>query len=70
MQINQFCLIIRRCLDVNEKMCFYKKIVFFTVCFRFVMYILLTGAAVDFNDLRVFLPSGCQVTFLCIYTNF
>ena len=56
-------LIIRRCLDVNEeKMCFYLKIVFFTVFFGLFCIFLLIGA-VDFDDLTVFLPSHCQLTF-------
>ena len=49
-------LIIRRCLDLNEKnMCFYLKIVSFIVSFGFLLlklYILLIGAAaVDFDGL-------------------
>ena len=44
-------LIIRRCLDVNEKkMCFYLKIVFFTVFFGLFCIFLLIGA-VDFDGL-------------------
>ena len=48
-------------------MCFYLKIVSFTVFFCLLLiklYILLIGAAVDFDDLTVFLPSCRQVTKL------
>ena len=48
-------------------MCFYLKIVSFTVfsCLLLIkLYILLIGEAVDFDDLTIFLPSRCQVTKL------
>ena len=44
----------------------FKNCIFYQV-FLFVLiklYILLIGAAVDFDDLTVFLPSRCQVTKL------
>ena len=44
----------------------FKNCIFYHV-FLFVLiklYILLIGAAVDFDDLTVFLPSRCQVTKL------
>ena len=50
-----------------KKMCFYLKIVSFTVFFCLLLiklYTLLIGAAVDFDDFTVFLPSRCQVTKL------
>ena len=52
MQINQFCLIIRRCLDVNEKNVFlFKNCIFYRV-FRFVIVkLLLIGTTVDFDGL-------------------
>ena len=48
-------------------MCFYLKIVSFVVFLYLLLiklYILLIGAAVDFDDLVVFLRSHCQVTKL------
>ena len=48
-----------------------KKNISFTVFFGLLLlklYILLIGA-VDSDDLTVFSPSHCQVTFFRVYTN-